>query len=167
MGLYNKNGATEIKQALAGNVSINGEAGKPLNLFPNYEDDLIQYVTLSLNKYSKKERRLIDWITAIKDEDRPKEKQLTNRRNYLFHKLIRIQKQFRFVKKHQKKFQTLTSREKEVIQHLGEGNSNPDIAKKLFISRYTVEQHRKNINRKLKIKSFSHLLKYVYAFDLI
>ncbi|MEN8124854.1 MAG: helix-turn-helix transcriptional regulator [Bacteroidota bacterium] len=89
------------------------------------------------------------------------------RKNRLRHKLIRIQKQFEFVKKNIKKYQKLTRREKEIIQLLALGNNNPVIAEKLFISRCTVEQHRKNINRKLKIKSLAELIWYSYAYDLV
>jgi DNA-binding NarL/FixJ family response regulator len=88
-------------------------------------------------------------------------------RIHLRHKLFRIQQQFLFTKQHRNKFQRLTQREREVIKLIGQGNNNPAIAQQLFISRCTVEQHRKNINRKLKIKSFSDLMRYVYAFDLI
>ena len=87
--------------------------------------------------------------------------------NRLRHKFVRILKQFEFVKRNKKKYQKLTCREKEIIQLLVNGNNNPEIAEQLFISRYTVEQHRKNINRKLKIKSFSDLIQYGYAFDLV
>ena len=88
-------------------------------------------------------------------------------KNWLQHKLIRIQNEFKFVKKNHQYYQELTNREKEIIQLLGNGNNNPEIAKKLFISRYTVEQHRKHINSKLKTKTFTHLMKYAYAFNLI
>ncbi len=100
-----------------------------------------------------------------------KEKLIINnsvyRKNRILHKLIRIQKEFQFVKINNKNYQGLTGREKEIIQLLATGYNNPMIAKKLFISRHTVEKHRKNIYFKLEIKSFAHLMRYVYAFDLI
>jgi len=46
-------------------------------------------------------------------------------------------------------YSLLTSREKEVLQLVAERNSNADIARKLFISRRTVEIHRSHIMRKL------------------
>lgn len=89
------------------------------------------------------------------------------RRNRMLNKLIRVQREFHFVESNIEYYRELTFREKEIIQLLARGNNNPKIAEKLFISRCTVEQHRKNINHKLKIKSFPHLMKYAYSFDLI
>ena len=83
------------------------------------------------------------------------------------HKLNRIQKEIRFAQNNLMKYQKLTLREKEIIILLAKGNNNPKIAQQLFISRYTVEQHRKNINAKLNVKSFPQLMLFVYAFDLI
>ena len=85
----------------------------------------------------------------------------------LQHKLLRIHKEFRFIKRNIKSYEKLTPREKEIIQLIATGNNNPNIAEHLFISRYTVEQHRKNINYKLKIKSLPHLMQYMYAFNLV
>ena len=83
------------------------------------------------------------------------------------HKINRIQKEIRFAQDNLIKYQKLTSREREIIKLLAIGNNNPKIAEQLFISRYTVEQHRKNINSKLSVKSFPQLMLFVYAFDLI
>lgn len=88
-------------------------------------------------------------------------------RNRILHKLIRVQKEFQFVDRNIEYYRELTYREKEIIQLLARGNNNPKIAEKLFISRCTVEQHRKNINYKLKLSGFSDLMQYVYAFDLV
>lgn len=89
------------------------------------------------------------------------------RKNRLLHKIIRIQKEFIFAKNNIENYQRLTHREKEILQLLANGHNNPRIAKELFISRHTVEYHRKNINFKLKIKSFSELMRYAYSFNLI
>ncbi|MDN3667265.1 response regulator transcription factor [Algibacter miyuki] len=82
-------------------------------------------------------------------------------------KFFRIKEELQFVKRNTEKYNKLTNREKEIIQLLGEGHNNPQIAEQLFISRSTVEQHRKNINNKLKVKSFSNLMRFIYAFNLI
>jgi DNA-binding CsgD family transcriptional regulator len=65
------------------------------------------------------------------------------------------------------KFDSLTKREIEVIYMLAKGHNNPQIAESLCISRHTVEQHRKNINRKLGIHSYFQLFQYALAFNLI
>lgn len=101
------------------------------------------------------------------DLKRGKRKRSFYRYNRLRQKLIRIQKEIKFVKKNIKRYQKLTLREKEIFQLLTKGLNNPEIAEQLFISRCTVEQHRKHINHKLQIKSFPQLLRFGYAFDLI
>lgn len=103
----------------------------------------------------------------LKNDEKLRANQSLYLRNHLRHKLVRIQKEFQFARKFLKNYQSLTPREIEIIKLLAKGLNNPAIAKQLFISRYTVEQHRKHLNYKLKIKSFPHLMNYAYAFDLI
>lgn len=83
------------------------------------------------------------------------------------HKLQRIINQQQFKKENCLKYSCLTLREIEIIKLIATGNNNLKIANMLFISRYTVEQHRKNINRKLQSKSLPHLIQYALAFDLL
>lgn len=54
----------------------------------------------------------------------------------------------------------LTTREREVVQLLSEGMSNKEVAAALDISVRTVETHRSNIMRKLKLGSLSELVRY-------
>jgi len=83
------------------------------------------------------------------------------------HKLKRIQLQEQFKRSNYHRFKDLTKREVEIVLLLANDLNNPQIAEMLFISRYTVEQHRKNINRKLDVNSFAQLYQYALAFDLI
>ncbi|MGE5847052.1 MAG: LuxR C-terminal-related transcriptional regulator [Ignavibacteria bacterium] len=55
---------------------------------------------------------------------------------------------------------TLSMREIEVINLVVKGFSNREIAEKLFLSIHTVYAHRKNIMKKLKIKSPVELVLY-------
>jgi DNA-binding NarL/FixJ family response regulator len=55
---------------------------------------------------------------------------------------------------------TLTDREKEVVQLMAEGNSTKQIALKLHISVKTVETHRRQIMGKLDIHNIAELTKY-------
>jgi DNA-binding NarL/FixJ family response regulator len=54
----------------------------------------------------------------------------------------------------------LTSREREVLQLLAEGQTNKDIAASLGISAKTAETHRSHIMAKLEIHSMSELVRY-------
>lgn len=64
------------------------------------------------------------------------------------------------------RFKLLTPREKEILLLLSKGFNNPAIADRLFISRRTVEQHRKNLNRKIGTNSIPEIIQYAQAFDL-
>ncbi len=103
----------------------------------------------------------------VPKKERLKTSQFTLRRYRIMHKLLRIHNELKFAKEHHALFKELTQREIEILQLVTQGKSNPQIAKALFISRATVEQHRKHINCKLKIESWAHLIRYGYAFDLI
>jgi DNA-binding NarL/FixJ family response regulator len=54
----------------------------------------------------------------------------------------------------------LTDREREVLKLVAEGQSNREVADKLFISVHTVERHRANIMKKLDLKNTADLVKY-------
>ncbi|MDP5231343.1 MAG: helix-turn-helix transcriptional regulator [Cellulophaga sp.] len=66
-----------------------------------------------------------------------------------------------------KAFEKLTIREKEVIKYIVEGNTSNEIALQLNISKNTVDTHRKNIYKKLKIKSNYKILLFSITFDLL
>jgi len=61
----------------------------------------------------------------------------------------------------------LTLREKEIIKLVAEGHRNKDIAEFLSISPKTVEKHRSNIMRKLKLHNVSSLTTYAIENGLI
>jgi DNA-binding NarL/FixJ family response regulator len=54
----------------------------------------------------------------------------------------------------------VTARERELIQLLAEGKSNKEAATTLGISIKTIEAHRANIMRKLRLRSISELVRY-------
>ncbi len=61
----------------------------------------------------------------------------------------------------------LTAREREVLTLIAEGNSNQEIADRLYLSRKTVESHRANIMRKLDVHEVTELVKYALRNGLI
>lgn len=63
--------------------------------------------------------------------------------------------------------ESVSEREKEIIICLVQGLSNKEIAAQLFISVNTVITHRRNITRKLQIRSLAGLTIYAIANNLI
>lgn len=61
----------------------------------------------------------------------------------------------------------LSRREKEILELIAEGYTNPQIAGKLFISQFTVDSHRKNLLAKLSVKNTASLIRYAVEQKLI
>ncbi len=61
----------------------------------------------------------------------------------------------------------ITTRELEILQHIALGLTSQDIANKLFISKNTVETHRKNMLSKLNVNNTAALLKIAYKKGLV
>jgi DNA-binding NarL/FixJ family response regulator len=59
-------------------------------------------------------------------------------------------------------YNTLSTREREVLQLVVEGLTSQKIAARLFISTRTVESHRANLMQKLSLKSRDDLIKYAF-----
>src|SRR5204863_318547 len=57
-----------------------------------------------------------------------------------------------YQRSNQEELPVLSRREKEVLELIAEGYTNPEIAEKLFISSFTVDSHRKNLIAKLNVK---------------
>ena len=61
----------------------------------------------------------------------------------------------------------LTTRETQVLQHLANGLSSREVAKKLGISYHTVKSHRKSIQQRLGAITFVHAISIAMAEKLI
>lgn len=61
----------------------------------------------------------------------------------------------------------LTKREVEILKHLADGKPNRDIGKLLHISTRTVDTHRSNILKKLKVRTNAELVKLAISNGLI
>jgi two-component system nitrate/nitrite response regulator NarL len=60
----------------------------------------------------------------------------------------------------------LTKREKEILDLLAKGRTTMQMAHQLKISKFTIDTHRKNIHKKLGIKSNTGLVNYVLNRDI-
>ncbi|MEM9072514.1 MAG: response regulator transcription factor [Myxococcota bacterium] len=63
--------------------------------------------------------------------------------------------------------ETLTPREREVLQLVGEGRTSPEIAKLLFVSVKTVEGHRSRLMQKLGVRNVAGLVKSALRLGLV
>jgi DNA-binding NarL/FixJ family response regulator len=64
-------------------------------------------------------------------------------------------------------FPTITRREKEVLELIAQGLTNPEIAAKIFVSVNTVDTHRKNLLMKLEAKNTADLVRLAFKYQLI
>lgn len=82
-------------------------------------------------------------------------------------KVDQIVNMYRFKQEHSRQYSLLSNREIEVLKLFANGQTSPQIAEELFLSRLTIDTHRKNIKQKLGVKSLRDLMRYAFAFDLV
>jgi DNA-binding NarL/FixJ family response regulator len=75
-------------------------------------------------------------------------------------KIVEVFLENRKVGKEFSAWDTVTSREKEILKLIAEGYKNKDIADHLFISIKTVEKHRSNLMKKLDLHNTAALTTY-------
>jgi two-component system nitrate/nitrite response regulator NarL len=61
----------------------------------------------------------------------------------------------------------VSRREKEVLQLIVDGLTNPQIAEKLFISLHTVDSHRKNLLAKFSVNNTASLIRIAIKYNLV
>jgi PAS domain S-box-containing protein len=64
-------------------------------------------------------------------------------------------------------YETLTTRERQVLFLAAEGHTNPKIARRLSIGVRTVESHRANLMRKLRLRNQTELVRYAVQRGLL
>lgn len=64
-------------------------------------------------------------------------------------------------------YDSLTQREREILKLIAEGYTTREIGEILFLSPKTVEWHRGNLMRKLKLKNKAELIKYAFRKGII
>ncbi len=62
---------------------------------------------------------------------------------------------------------TLSSREKDIINLISKEFTTEEIANKLFLSKHTIEAHRKNIFSKLQVKNIAGLVKKAFYLGIL
>jgi DNA-binding NarL/FixJ family response regulator len=133
---------------------------KTIILTAYYEDFLIEKAKrLGINAFLKKETTAEELISVI--EAKPSKEFYTNK-NYKkdtgFYSVIDEQKINKF---------RISKQEKEIIRLIIDGLTSKEIADVLFISKTTVDTHRRNINKKLDISNSSSLIKFAHENNLL
>lgn len=64
-------------------------------------------------------------------------------------------------------YETLTAREREILQMLAEGRSSKEIAQELNLSAYTIETHKGNMMGKLKLRGLAELILFAVRRGII
>ncbi|MGB0910539.1 MAG: response regulator transcription factor [Nitrospirales bacterium] len=63
--------------------------------------------------------------------------------------------------------QSLTTRQKEILRLVAQGYTNREVGERLDISVRTVEVHRFNLMRRLRVRNVAQLLRQAIALQLI
>jgi DNA-binding CsgD family transcriptional regulator len=86
--------------------------------------------------------------------------------NHVTQKVERLLEENTFMRNNFEKYASLTPREREILKNIAEAKTNKEIADELFMSISTVETHKKNIKKKLKVKTGTELVSFGRAFEL-
>lgn len=121
--------------------------------------DILQVLDFGVNNYILKLCDREEFMGALEATSK-KEK-------FFCGKVIEAILEKHFPKKQNDNAPNLSQREIEIVELVVQGLTNDKIAKKLFLSIHTVSTHRKNILRKLKVKSASELVIYAIKTGLV
>ena len=92
---------------------------------------------------------------------------VANGQPYFGPRIVRIIRELMINPREAGSVESLTSREREIIQLVAESNSTKDIAEKLFISVRTADTHRSNVMKKLGIHDVAGLTRFAIAHGLV
>jgi DNA-binding NarL/FixJ family response regulator len=133
------------------------------------EEYVQQLLKLGIHAYVLKDdagEDLLRAIEAVKKQERYLSPRITNRL------LLNLEHQGKRKKENDNPeeslvFSILTNREREILKLVGEGKSNEEIAKQLWIALRTVKVHRQNIMKKLNIHNVAELVKYAIKSGIV
>lgn len=128
-----------------------------------YTDEgyVVQALKNGAMAYVLKESRAADLLQAIRD--------VMDGKRYLSPPLSKhtVEEYLERAETELDPYDLLSPREREVFQLAAEGHSNPEISKRLEISARTVETHRANAMKKLKLKGQTDIVRYAIRKGLV
>ena len=134
------------------NIQLSYSWNYRIKTFDNKEINIIQHTT-PFTCTRKNENRSLKYFTVIRGNQKlPITASINSLDNYQqFRTLFSTNcSQSNF-------FKEISNRERDIIRLLNENMSSKDISEQLFISRNTVDTHRRNILKKLKLSSTGEL----------
>lgn len=143
--------------------------------FFHYQDD--NAILSQFQRLRPKQKKDYEWIYIAsrlirENANEPADKRLlvavpVKLMGCLNQKYSRVLDENIYMKKNFTSFAALTKCEKQILSLVALGKESAEIAGMLFISRHTVEQHRKNIARKVEHRNFAELIRFALAFALV
>lgn len=126
---------------------------------PKLVEDLMEFGINAMVHKSSKLDNLVSVIERVHDEERFIDHSIVDAQlESVSHKFNEEDKDDDVYMDDFTKSAILTEREMDVVLLISRGFSNKEMAEKLFLSKYTIETHRKNIMRKLKMRSSAQLI---------
>jgi DNA-binding NarL/FixJ family response regulator len=122
---------------------------------------------LILKKHAAETKIISIFNTPVPDDGNENILSVFDSKSILLNKLRNQVKNIQLTSLQQESSEELSEREKDVLQKIALGKTNKEIANELFISTHTVISHRKNITRKLGIKTVSGLTVYAILNQII
>jgi DNA-binding NarL/FixJ family response regulator len=120
-----------------------------------------------LKKHAVEAKIISIFNTPLPDDGNENVLSVFDSKSVLLNKLRNQVKSIQLTSLQQENSEELSEREKDVLQKIALGKTNKEIANELFISTHTVISHRKNITRKLGIKTVSGLTVYAILNQII
>jgi len=149
----------ELKDALRSTV--------PHILVINTTISSLQDADVLLKKCASDTKIISIFNSPLPDDGNEQTLSVFDSKSILLNKLRNQVKNVQHSVTQQENSEELSEREKDVLQKVALGKTNKEVANELFISTHTVISHRKNITRKLGIKTVSGLTVYAILNQLI
>jgi DNA-binding NarL/FixJ family response regulator len=122
-------------------------------------NNILKILSMGISGYVTKSCSKEEIIQAVQN--------VASGEKFFCHKVINLLIDVRTKKEEDNTLQNLTDRETEIVRLIAEGHSTMQIASLLNLSHHTINSHRKNILRKLKIKSPVELVVYAMNTGII
>ena len=130
------------------------------------EEYVMQALKAGASGYLVKKAAPLDLVTAIYEVHKGKSYLSSSISKTLINEYLRQSNTISDIDKDSRE-KELTSRQTEVLQLLAEGYTNREIAKILCVSIKTIETHRSQIKKRLKIQKTAGLVQYAISKGLV